>query len=131
MRALIGPRAGVLLGAGLSTACGFAALGVALYAQHPRLAAAGGLFAAVGFVTGVVRMALPMAFEHLPAQARLAAGQGQGEAPSPLALMARATLAAMQQPPRSRAPVAEPAVAPPAAAAPVAASARQTDVVGA
>ena len=87
-----------LLVSGASHACGFAALGVALYASGSQTLAAGLLFAAVGFVTGVVRMAMFSRFDALPAQARLAAGQADGDGPSPLSDMAHATLAAMQQP---------------------------------
>lgn len=125
MAVLIGPMTGALLVSGASTACGFAAIGVALYPHPTQMAAAATLFAGFGFVTGAVRMALPMAFDHLPAQARLAAGQPDGAAPSPLAAMAQATLTAMNTPRAARpaAPVAATAVAEPAAAsAPIAAS---------
>jgi hypothetical protein len=126
MAALSRAALGALVMSGASTACGFAAIGVALHPQ--QLVGAGLVFAAVGWVTGTVRMALPMAFNQLPAQARLAAGQAEGEALSPLAAMARATLATMQQPPR-RAAAPGPAAAPTPATVPAPAPA--TDTVGA
>ena len=42
----------LLLG-GASSACGFAALGVALYADSPTLSHVAGLFAGIGFVAGL------------------------------------------------------------------------------
>jgi hypothetical protein len=110
MAVLIGPMAGALLVSGASTACGFAAVGVALYPHPAQMAGAAALFAGFGFVTGALRMALPMAFDHLPAQARLAAGQSDGAALSPLAAMAQATLTAMQAPRAARPAATAPAV---------------------
>jgi len=125
MAVMIGPMTGALLVSGASTACGFAAIGVALYPHATQMVDAATLFAGFGFVTGVVRMALPMAFDHLPAQARLAAGQSAGAAPSPLAAMAQATLTAMHTPRAARpaapggATAATDSAAPAATAAPV------------
>jgi hypothetical protein len=75
----------LLLG-GASGACGFAALGVALYAQGQASAAAG-LFGAVGFVTGAVCAALPWRRGPAPAP------RPQAVSAEALASMLRATLA--------------------------------------
>jgi hypothetical protein len=77
----------VLLG-GASSACGFAALGLALYARSPSALEAATLFGGIGFVCGMVCNGL---------QALLAGLPGHGQAPlqpQELAGMVRATLAA-------------------------------------
>ena len=130
MPSLTGPICTALLVSGASTACGFAAVGVALYPHPAQMLGAAALFAGIGFVTGALRMALPLAFDHLPAQARLAAGQAAADAPSPLAQMAAATWQTAQAS-ASRRPASVPAgVQGTAPAAPASATAA-TDTVGA
>ena len=76
----------LLLG-GASAACGFAAVGVALYAGTPAQASAAGLFAGFGFVAGLLCGGLHAVLDGLPVQP---------EAPMPpeaLASLVRATLA--------------------------------------
>jgi hypothetical protein len=76
----------LLLG-GASSACGFAALGVALYADSPALSEVAGLFAGIGFVAGLACGGL---------HARLGSPQAPEPAalpPEALAHMVRATLA--------------------------------------
>jgi hypothetical protein len=75
----------VLLGGG-SGACGFAALGLALYARSPSAAAAALLFGSIGFVCGVVCNGLQAVLSARPEPAPLP--------PQALAGMLRATLAA-------------------------------------
>jgi len=85
VRRLLGPAVSVLLG-GASGACGFAALGLALYANRQPLAAAT-LFGAFGFAVGALCVLLTPLRQRLPAQRP---ADLQGEA---LASMVRATLA--------------------------------------
>ena len=76
----------VLVG-GLSCACGFAALGVALYAQGSATAAAAALFGASGFGVGVLCAALTPWRDPPPAQRTVALSRDA------LASLLRATLA--------------------------------------
>ena len=57
----------VLFG-GASVACGFAALGLALYALGPDTTLAAALFGGVGFVAGVLCAGLQAVFDGLPAR---------------------------------------------------------------
>lgn len=82
---------------GLSGALGFAGLGVALYGAGPHGLAAALLFGTVGLATGVACLALPLVFDTLPAQARQTTGLPTADGPSPLQVLARATLATAQQ----------------------------------
>lgn len=85
LRRALGPVLLVLLG-GASGACGFAALGLALYAAAQPLAAAS-LFAAFGFAVGLLCALLTPLRQQLPAQRQ---AELSGDA---LASMVRATLA--------------------------------------
>lgn len=76
----------VLLFSGISLACGFAGLGLALYAHGPALAAAT-LFGALGFVTGLGCAVLQTAFVGRPAP------QPAALPAAALAALVRATLA--------------------------------------
>lgn len=62
----LGPTLFAVLGQGLSTGLGFAALGLALYAQGPASAAAA-LFAAVGVLCGTAAASLRLLLEGVPA----------------------------------------------------------------
>ena len=72
---------------GLSGAAGFAAVGMALYAQGPLAWDAAWLFAGFGLVAGLVCSALHWVFDGMPAQERSTVS------PDALAAMVRATLA--------------------------------------
>ena len=78
--------ANLLLG-GASSACGFAAVAVALYAGQPAQAAAAALFASVGLVAGLLCGGLHAVFDGLPVQPVAAMR------PEALASLVRATLA--------------------------------------
>ena len=78
--------ANLLLG-GASSACGFAAVAVALYAGNPAQAAAAVLFASVGLVAGLLCGGLHAVFDGLPVQPVAAMR------PEALASLVRATLA--------------------------------------
>ena len=78
--------ANLLLG-GASSACGFAAVAVALYAGSPAQASAATLFAGFGFVAGLLCGALHAVVDGLPAQPAAAMP------PEALASLVRATLA--------------------------------------
>ena len=80
----------VLLFSGVSMACGFAGLGLALYAHGPALAAAM-LFGAVGFATGLGCAVLQTAFVGRPAPQPAALPADE------LAALVRATLASVAQ----------------------------------
>jgi hypothetical protein len=75
-----------LLASGASVACGFAALGLALYARSPAAEAAAGFFAAIGFCAGLVCGGLHAVFDGLPAPATTSLP------PEALAGLVRATL---------------------------------------
>ena len=62
----LGPTLFAVLGQGLSTGLGFAALGLALYAQGPASAAAA-LFAAVGVLCGTAAASLRLLLDGVPA----------------------------------------------------------------
>lgn len=62
----LGPTLFAVLGQGLSTGLGFAALGLALYAQGPAQAAAA-LFGAVGALCGTAAAALRLRLDGVPA----------------------------------------------------------------
>lgn len=78
--------ANLLLG-GASSACGFAAVAVALYAGNPAQAAAAVLFASVGFVAGLLCGGLHAVFDGLPVKPVAAMR------PEALASLVRATVA--------------------------------------
>ncbi len=78
--------ANLLLG-GASSACGFAAVAVALYAHQPAQASAAALFASVGFVAGLLCGGLHAVFDGLPVRPATAMS------PEALASLVRATLA--------------------------------------
>ena len=78
--------ANLLLG-GAGSACGFAAVAVALYAGNPAQATAAALFASVGFVAGLLCGGLHAVFDGLPVQPVAAMR------PEALASLVRATLA--------------------------------------
>ena len=78
--------ANLLLG-GAGSACGFAAVAVALYAGNPAQATAAALFASVGFVAGLLCGGLHAVFVGLPVQPVAAMR------PEALASLVRATLA--------------------------------------
>ena len=78
--------ANLLLG-GASGACGFAAVGIALYGGGPVQVSAAVLFAGFGFVAGLSCGGLHAVFEGLPAQPAAAMS------PAALAGLVRATLA--------------------------------------
>lgn len=80
----------VLLFSGCSLACGFAGLGLALYAHGPALAAAT-LFGMVGFVSGLGCAVLQTAFVGRPAPQTAALPADE------LAALVRATLASVAQ----------------------------------
>ena len=80
----------VLLFSGVSLACGFAGLGLALYANGPALAAAA-LFGMVGFVSGLGCAVLQTAFVGRPAPQPAALPADE------LAALVRATLASVAQ----------------------------------
>lgn len=82
----------VLLG-GASAACGFAAIGVALYAGSPAQAAAVTLFAGIGFGAGVLCGCLHAVFDGLPKRATTPdapAGDAADLHPSPAEVAATA-----------------------------------------
>ena len=112
-------RALVVLIGGASGACGFAALGLALYSQGPSQAAAL-LFGCFGFASGALCALLPSLRRRLPSHRH-------AELPGPaLVGMVRATLAsaAAERPARSStAANRRPAGAAAAAAEPIAAPA--------
>lgn len=83
---------------GASVACGAGALGLTLYAQGPDALAAAQLFAAVGFVVGLVCGGLHQAFRgHVtPSPAALR--------PEAIATRVRATLASMATERQAQAP---------------------------
>ena len=62
----LGPTLFAVLGQGMSMAMGFAALGLALYAQGPAQAAAA-LFAAVGAFCGITAASLRLLLQGVPA----------------------------------------------------------------
>lgn len=70
-----------------SAACGFAAVGLALYAQGPSAGSAALLFGAFGAVAGLLCAALHAVVDGLPAQ------RGQALSGPALAGLVRATLA--------------------------------------
>lgn len=72
---------------GASVACGFAAIGLALYAQSPAAPAAASLFAGFGFLAGLVCAGLHAVVDVKPA------AQPAALAPQALAALVRATLA--------------------------------------
>jgi len=72
---------------GVSAACGFAAFGLALYAQGPAGPAAAALFAGFGFAAGLVCGGLHWVFDVIPAD------QPAALPPQALAALVRATLA--------------------------------------
>lgn len=78
--------ANLLLG-GASSACGFAAVAVALYAGSPVQDSAAALFAGFGFVAGLLCGGLHAVFDGLPVQPAAAMP------PEALASLVRATLA--------------------------------------
>lgn len=80
----------VLVVSGASLACGFAGLGLALYAHGPALAAAT-LFGLVGFVSGLGCAVLQTAFVGRPAPQPAALPADE------LAALVRATLASVAQ----------------------------------
>ena len=114
------PLLPALVLSGTSGGCAFSALGVALYGAGPHAAAAAGLFGGIGFVSGVAAFGLPLVVDRLPAQARLAAGLSAAQGPSTLQVLARATLATVQQAAREPGPRGAGAAAPAAPAAEVA-----------
>lgn len=77
----------IVLLRGASVACGFAAVGLALYAQSPAASAVAGLFAGFGFTAGLVCGGLHAVFDVKPA------AQPAALPPQALAALVRATLA--------------------------------------
>lgn len=77
----------IVLLRGASAACGFAAVGLALFAQSPAAPAAASLFAGFGFLAGLVCAGLHAVFDVKPA------AQPAALAPQALAALVRATLA--------------------------------------
>lgn len=86
----LGPTLFAVLGQGLSTGMGFAALGLALYALGPAPAAAA-LFGAVGLLCGVAAASLRLVLDGVPAALPVPLS---GEA---LATLLRTALAQAQQ----------------------------------
>lgn len=87
----LGPTLFAVFGQGLSTGMGFAALGLALYAQGPATAAAALLFGAVGALCGATAAILRLVLDGVPAALPV---------PLPaeaLAALLRTTLAQAQQ----------------------------------
>jgi hypothetical protein len=82
------PLLAVLTG-GASSACGLAAVGLALYGQGPSALAAASLFGVVGFVAGLVCGSLHLAMQRQPSHPQAPAALP----PQALADLVRATLA--------------------------------------